>query len=279
MSKQIRFKGIVATLAQIAADAFAGRISWASDLARPVHYYTDSDYAVLARKDVAETFPSLTVTDQAGAGTRPAVITATGALSNQDAETFRGTIGAQASLGYEPANKAGDTFTGQVLVTDPTAAIPGSKLLISVGSGDVFGGIGFHSDGAASTFRNWGAGVSRDHSCFEVRNFTDDWSGSVDCMRIGPDYLDLSNAWANVLAIGYRIGGVKVVGGRKIGWGAATGTATRTTFATSTVTTAQLAERVKALIDDLTAHGLIGPWAPGPTARKEVAALSIKSSD
>ncbi|NBW14597.1 MAG: hypothetical protein EBR82_42020 [Caulobacteraceae bacterium] len=34
-------------------------------------------------------------------------------------------------------------------------------------------------------------------------------------------------------------------------WAAATGTATRTTFATSTVTTAQLAERVKALIDDL----------------------------
>lgn len=34
-------------------------------------------------------------------------------------------------------------------------------------------------------------------------------------------------------------------------WASATGTATRTTFATSTVTTAQLAERVKALIDDL----------------------------
>ncbi len=34
-------------------------------------------------------------------------------------------------------------------------------------------------------------------------------------------------------------------------WAAATGTATRTTFATTTVTTAQLAERVKALIDDL----------------------------
>jgi hypothetical protein len=42
------------------------------------------------------------------------------------------------------------------------------------------------------------------------------------------------------------------------GWTAATGTPTRTTFATSTVTTAQLAERVKALIDDLISHGLIG---------------------
>jgi hypothetical protein len=34
-------------------------------------------------------------------------------------------------------------------------------------------------------------------------------------------------------------------------WAAATGTATRTTFDTNTVTLSQLAERVKALIDDL----------------------------
>jgi hypothetical protein len=51
--------------------------------------------------------------------------------------------------------------------------------------------------------------------------------------------------------------GTQVVGTRKTGWGAATGTATRTTFATTTVTTELLAQRVKALIDDLMAHGLI----------------------
>lgn len=39
---------------------------------------------------------------------------------------------------------------------------------------------------------------------------------------------------------------------------APTGTTTRTTFDTATVTTAQLAERVKALIDDLRAYGLHG---------------------
>ena len=39
---------------------------------------------------------------------------------------------------------------------------------------------------------------------------------------------------------------------------AATGTATRTAFATSTVTTAQLAEAVKALIDDFRSYGLHG---------------------
>jgi hypothetical protein len=56
----------------------------------------------------------------------------------------------------------------------------------------------------------------------------------------------------------YGVDGVQVVSNRRTGWTAATGTATRTTFATSTVTLPQLAERVKALIDDLSAHGLIG---------------------
>lgn len=56
----------------------------------------------------------------------------------------------------------------------------------------------------------------------------------------------------------YKNAGTQVVGTRKTGWGTPTGTATRTAFATGSVTTAQLAERVKALIDDLTSHGLIG---------------------
>lgn len=57
---------------------------------------------------------------------------------------------------------------------------------------------------------------------------------------------------------GYYVGLLKVVGARRTGWTVATGTATRTAFDTGTVTTTQLAERVKALIDDLVAHGLIG---------------------
>lgn len=58
-----------------------------------------------------------------------------------------------------------------------------------------------------------------------------------------------------------RVNATQVVGARKTGWATATGTATRTTFDTATVTTAELAERVKALIDDVHAaagHGLIG---------------------
>lgn len=56
----------------------------------------------------------------------------------------------------------------------------------------------------------------------------------------------------------YRVNNTQVVSARVTGWGAPTGVATRTTFATGSVTLAQLAERVKALIDDLTTHGLIG---------------------
>lgn len=54
------------------------------------------------------------------------------------------------------------------------------------------------------------------------------------------------------------IGGTDVLTTRQPGWAAATGTATRTTFATGSVTLPQLAERMKAMIDDLIAHGLIG---------------------
>lgn len=59
-------------------------------------------------------------------------------------------------------------------------------------------------------------------------------------------------------AASYLIGGNVVLTGRKTGWGTMTGTATRTAFDTTTVTTQQLAERVKALIDDLRSHGMIG---------------------
>lgn len=64
---------------------------------------------------------------------------------------------------------------------------------------------------------------------------------------------------ANFTAV--NISNLQVIGSRKTGWSAATGTATRTTFDTETVTLVELARRVKALIDDLhstAGHGLIG---------------------
>ena len=67
-----------------------------------------------------------------------------------------------------------------------------------------------------------------------------------------------SNITNNFFRGALSLNATQVISTRRTGWVAPTGTATRTTFATSTVTLPQLAERVKALIDDLTTHGLIG---------------------
>lgn len=72
----------------------------------------------------------------------------------------------------------------------------------------------------------------------------------------------LSRTAANVLSLAsgdvLAVAGTQVVTSRRTGWTAPTGTAQRGTFATDTVTLINLARAVKALIDDLTTHGLIG---------------------
>jgi hypothetical protein len=64
-----------------------------------------------------------------------------------------------------------------------------------------------------------------------------------------------------VVTFGNGVGGNPTVAlaAASPGWTAATGTATRTTFVTGSVTLPVLAEHVKALIDDLIARGLLGP--------------------
>jgi hypothetical protein len=63
----------------------------------------------------------------------------------------------------------------------------------------------------------------------------------------------------NIQATGnFRVGTNQVVGARRTGWASPIGATTRTAFTVSTVTLPQLAERMKGLIDDLIAHGLIG---------------------
>jgi hypothetical protein len=56
----------------------------------------------------------------------------------------------------------------------------------------------------------------------------------------------------------YRVAGTKVIGARITGWGSPTGTQSRTTFSSATVTLPELAQRVGQLINDLKTHGLIG---------------------
>lgn len=56
----------------------------------------------------------------------------------------------------------------------------------------------------------------------------------------------------------FSIIGTQVVTSRRTGWSTPTGTVSRATFDTGSATTAQLAQALAALIDDLTSHGLIG---------------------
>lgn len=67
------------------------------------------------------------------------------------------------------------------------------------------------------------------------------------------------NHWRKVNTLaGFQYAGVNVLGARQTGWTAPTGTARKATFDTATVTHAELAEVVKALIDAGFAHGFIG---------------------
>jgi hypothetical protein len=83
-------------------------------------------------------------------------------------------------------------------------------------------------------------------------NPNDSGHNFISCDAGGTTYFQVASS-GNL-----SIAGSQVLGPRRQGWAAATGTSQRTTFATSTVTLAQLAAVVKALLDDLIAHGIIG---------------------
>jgi hypothetical protein len=59
-------------------------------------------------------------------------------------------------------------------------------------------------------------------------------------------------------AAGYKVGVTQVVGSRRTGWGTFTGGSDRSGFDTTTADAKTIAEHFKALVEDLTAHGLIG---------------------
>jgi hypothetical protein len=56
----------------------------------------------------------------------------------------------------------------------------------------------------------------------------------------------------------YKVNAIQVVAARRTGWAAWTGTANRATKVSDTATLADVATTLKALIDELFAHGLIG---------------------
>lgn len=113
------------------------------------------------------------------------------------------------------------------------------------------GGALLDSNAISSSFSDIGSGT--EVSEFRIAGYT----AGTSATRFSIVGSVITIATGGTLAVGSS----QVLAARKTGWAIASGTATRTTFDTTTVTTAQLAERVKALIDDLhstAGHGLIG---------------------
>lgn len=93
MAINIRFKGIIDSLVNIAADKFAGRLAWATNISRVIWYYDATNYGIMARRDVLESFEE-GIQDATVTAGQPMVAGTSGRYQTQDAATFRTTIGA-----------------------------------------------------------------------------------------------------------------------------------------------------------------------------------------
>ncbi len=147
-------------------------------------------------------------------------------------------------------NVATEVGTGHMVVSDPTD----SYLTTLVGYRTIGRfATGFDTSGGTISGSAYRLGSGQSLSFTTTDDRTWDYTGGLLNYRVG------GSARFQLDDSGFvYIQGPRVLVSRRTGWGAPTGTATRTAFDTSTVTLPQLAERLKALIDDLTTHGLIG---------------------
>jgi hypothetical protein len=134
-------------------------------------------------------------------------------------------------------------------ITGTTAAFTG---LVSSVAGAAFSGGTNPVSGTSVEIRHAGSGgsgalLSYDRTGAAYKPMT--YSASLHTFAQGN--LDISTGFLSMA-------GTQVLTSRRTGWAAATGTATRSTFVTGSVTLSVLAEHVKALIDDFIAHGAIG---------------------
>lgn len=117
MAINIRFKGIIDSLVNIAADKFAGRIAWVTDISRMIMYYDATNYGIMARRDVLESFEA-GIQDATVTAGQAMVAGASGRYQTQDATNFRTTIGAASEAQLSQYNMG----TSLQILGDPFSA-------------------------------------------------------------------------------------------------------------------------------------------------------------
>jgi hypothetical protein len=172
------------------------------------------------------------------------IATVDGAGSGVDADLLDGLHGAAF------AQLSGAAFTGGVSTT-MAVTVPKSG----------FYGIWFDNNGNQLNCPDSPAWMSSHSNVMSFGSYNGNFhwravGGNVERMRLDSGGLTIAGFAGASSEL--QVGGTKVVGARAAGWSAPTGTASRASFDTATAGTAELAKRLKALIDDLIAHGLIG---------------------
>jgi hypothetical protein len=184
---------------------------------------------VRAKRDVAGT---LTVDSNGQAVTSALNLVATGGQRNQFQLYVAGDTNSRVFI-------TGDA-TEQAIYFGPGNVVQDTKL-VRIQPGDLW----LIGQGAATLARFNVIGPAGTNAWYEA-SLAGDTNGRMQ-LQIGGLLFGPGNAALK-----------QVVGPRRTGWTAATGTAQRGTFATDTVTLINLARAVKALEDDLIAHGMIG---------------------
>lgn len=148
------------------------------------------------------------------------------------------------ALNYGPfaINSLGDFTVARDLAVTRNAAIAGTLAVTGVST--FTGGVKLEG------------GITVTDNSLEINSTNVNLTGTLtSAVRLAVD--NLTNN-CDIVPTGLRVQGIAVVGSRKTGWTAMTGTPQKGTFATGSVTLPQLAGVVMALQADLIAHGLIG---------------------
>lgn len=141
---------------------------------------------------------------------------------------------------------------GSLLTTNgPVQNAYGYHMFDTTGTGTVTTQFGIFIDSLAKGASNYGIWVNGNNPSVFGGQI---WPKTTNAIALGDSTLQ----WSVIHTALVYNNNLQILSTRKTGWTASTGTATRGAFATGSVTLVQLAEQVKALKDDLIAHGLIG---------------------